>query len=593
MPDAAGARCGGAGARVRAVGGRHRPAPGARLRLLLELGSGRRAHHVQRAERLLRHGAITNYNGDPLGRTPSLAHVLLTAALARLTGLPVATAGHLIVILAGAACPSSTASRAPSRPAPRRRDAVRGDHSPVRLLDLRRAGGPLFALTTLLAVAAAAAYLRRATPGLLLVTGLALGLAAAARPEGGLVSMAAALGLVLLALLRARRAGRPTLANLGPELSLLGVALAASLALTAVHLAVGGHVVPNPVLAKARGLPLREGLQYLGKSVPWPWAWAVAALAVGLFSAASRASSDARASNAEERMAALFAVAYLGFIVASGGDWMYGGRFLANVAPLLGLLIASGASRIAPARIDGAPLALALVIGNVVPMLRVVGGTRTGRPMWVVPKMRALVEARYPGARYGWFELASGVNLRDIPLSEALSEVIERVASVKPGPVVVASRQAGFRDLPRARAGARRGPLRRPREPDDGRLDAVRRAVSRARREGGAAPVRALARKLAPAELTASCALVRPERRLRRQPGGGHPRRPAQRVRVRLPAAGAGGGDPIMRGTIRSSSPWTTSWPSARSSSRRVEGVSARFRLGRLVHAAPGPASLT
>src|SRR5580658_5525379 len=56
------------------------------------------------ARELLQHGAITNYNGDRIEQSSSLAHVLLTAGAARLTGLSVTTAGHFVAILAGVVC---------------------------------------------------------------------------------------------------------------------------------------------------------------------------------------------------------------------------------------------------------------------------------------------------------------------------------------------------------------------------------------------------------------------------------------------------------------------------------------------------------
>jgi hypothetical protein len=118
---------------------------------------------------------------------------------------------------------------------------------------------------------------------------------------------------------------------------------------------------------------------------------------------------------------------------------------LAHVAPLFGLVVIVGARSIVPRRFCGWPLAVLLVLGNYFPVLAIAKGCRTGRPFWEVPKMRALVEERYPGSTYSWSELASGVSIRDIPVTEALQGVLRQVAPlVESGPVIIASRQAGF-----------------------------------------------------------------------------------------------------------------------------------------------------
>jgi hypothetical protein len=268
---------------------------------------------------------------------------------------------------------------------------------------------------------------------------------AAARPEAILVLACAFGALVLVSGVRARRRSEPLVRALVPELRLLGAAATASAAIVLSHLGIAGHAFPNPVRAKEHGLDLSGGLGYLASNIGWRWAWALAAFGVGAFVALRRAPRVSRSRGAPEQVVLLLSLSYLGFIATVGGDWMWGGRMLAHVVPLFGLIVVLGAARVLPRRFLGWPLALLLVAGNSLLSLAIAQGSRTGRPCWEVPKMRALVRERYPTSTYDWPELASGVSIRDIPVTEELKEILERIAPlVESGPVVVASRQAGF-----------------------------------------------------------------------------------------------------------------------------------------------------
>jgi hypothetical protein len=401
------------------------------------------------AANLLRRGSVVNYNGDPIEQSSSLAHVVLTALFSRVTGLSVVTVGHVLPIVAGALC-LPVVFRLAERLVPQRPVTTTLFVACIPQFVHWSFGGlegPLYALASLLAAATGASFLERGSRCWLVLLGLAMTLAAMTRPEGMLVSVLAAGLLVALAARRAQLSSKVTLADVKPELSVLGAAVVAAVVTSGAHFAISGHIFPNPVLAKARGLALEDGIEYLWNNVPWTWWWAVLAFIAGVDAVVGRL-REPRASVAAEQMVVVLALAYLAFILASGGDWMWGGRFLANIAPLLGLMIVAGAVRVASATMPalvGAPLSLALLVGNAPAMVTVAGGSRTGRPMWVVPAMRALVAARYPTADFAWFELASGVSLRDIPISESLSDILTRVAPWKTtGPIVVASRQSGF-----------------------------------------------------------------------------------------------------------------------------------------------------
>jgi hypothetical protein len=396
---------------------------------------------------LLRSGRVTNYNGDPIEQSSSLAHVVLTALASRLSGSSVTTAGHLLAITSGVACLPVVYLLA-CRMTPRAKSAVPlfvATTAPFLHWTYGGLEAPIFGLSMLLVAWSSAEYLRRPSARGLGWAGLAMFFMMAARPEAVLVLACAVVALVVFATVRARRRGELLRSTLAAELRLLATVAVSAVAIFLVHFLIGRHIFPNPVRAKEHGLDLSGGLRYLALAVGWRWLWAALAIGLGMKIVAWRAPRISRARGATEQMVTLLAMAYLAFIATVGGDWMWGARMLAHAAPLLGLLVVLGATTVLRRRIRGPWLALLLVAGNILPILAIARGSRTGRPVWEVPKMRELVRDRYPTSTYDWPELASGVSIRDIPVTEELQGILRSLAPfVTTGPIVVASRQAGF-----------------------------------------------------------------------------------------------------------------------------------------------------
>ncbi len=425
------------------------------------------------ARNLLLHGKVTNYNGDPIEQSSSLAHVLLTALGAWISRAPVPTVGHVIPILFGVAC-LPLAQELARRVAPRATVAAPFFVATIPTFLFWSFGGlevTIFAFATLWTCLAVSSYLRRRTEKKLLVAGAAMFLLVASRPEGPILLLASTACLAGIAALRARAApgsaGQAQAANeasgagwdawktaLAPELEVLVVALVASAAITLVHLRLGGHVLPNSARAKTHPIALGAGWSYLWHFIGWKWAWAVVAFGVGCWEIARRAPHVTRARGSAEQVTALFGAGNLAFTLLVGGDWMWGGRFLADGAPVLGLVALAGACTVlahpaikpAVGRLaEGPLLALALVLANMPSLMFIVEGGRAGRPFWLAEKMNRMVRERYPDAPYDWIELACAHNLRDVPMAEALRDILNRIAdSGGPQPIVVASRQAGF-----------------------------------------------------------------------------------------------------------------------------------------------------
>jgi hypothetical protein len=305
---------------------------------------------------------------------------------------------------------------------------------------------PIFSLASLLAVLAWGTYLRQPDRRAWVLTVLAMLAFSISRPEVSLVLLACGIASLGVAFLRERRAGRTSLRALAPEVGVFGAVAFAAAVTAAAHYAIGGHVIPNPARAKGHVLEIVAGLGYLNQSLRWVFGWAVLAYLAGIVVVARRALVRTRRQTRTELPLALLSLAYLGFIVCTGGDWMWGGRFFSNIAPLFGIVTVFGFRAYLPRKwLAGRRLLVWLLVGNIAPTFITAFGTRTGRPVWRVEAMQQLVRHRYPKSRYDFTEVASGVNLRDIPVTETLRMVLQQVGPlVAPGPVIVASRQAGF-----------------------------------------------------------------------------------------------------------------------------------------------------
>lgn len=170
-------------------------------------------------------------------------------------------------------------------------------------------------------------------------TAVVAGLVVATRPEGALVvAMLAGASLVV-------ERGRPRIARARWA---LGGVVGLAITLGATGLLTGG-MLPNTFYAKhiplTRALP--DGIRYLRDTFALAGArggrevvamlllWAVTVCVVCGASRAVRLQSRAR-------YALAVVAAQLGFAVATGGDWMHGGRFVVAAVPALVVLAVSG-----------------------------------------------------------------------------------------------------------------------------------------------------------------------------------------------------------------------------------------------------------
>jgi hypothetical protein len=138
-------------------------------------------------------------------------------------------------------------------------------------------------------------------------------------------------------------------------------------------------------------------------------------------------------------LTALFFGAGLSFVVASGGDWMEGGRFLVPLIPLA-IICTLGELR---RHLRGWRLQLAvalMVLAQSVVVWRFATQSASGGPPWA----RAHVDTRRVPADVSWFEVVQRYHYRDVICSERVIEYARQVFQRTGRPVTIMSGQMGL-----------------------------------------------------------------------------------------------------------------------------------------------------
>ena len=148
---------------------------------------------------------------------------------------------------------------------------------------------------------------------------------------------------------------------------------------------------------------------------------------------------------------ALYAVAYIAFILLVGGDWMEGSRFIVPVVPALAVLAVVIIPRIKLRDLQ------VYAIGGII-AFHIVGTVwfakfgSVSTPIWEVSQVE---EQGLPIERYSWFARPNRTHLRDMPVVEELG-VGDRATAARGGRQAGRHERAGrIRSLPRARPALR------------------------------------------------------------------------------------------------------------------------------------------
>ena len=420
---------------------------------MLFSSTGRDDAHITNwaAHALARYGEIVNYNGDRIEQSSSLLHVLILAALSVLTRVPLATLGALVSI--GFGCLSVWMTMRLAR-------AMAPDlASPCGWL-LGTSLGLLYwsfgQLETTLAASATLAlvwgYREALASGITarrLVGTAAVTLAyLAVRPEAVFVVAATLIGVI--GVLVVRRWSAQGHAG-GREEDDIALRRMVTVAVVAIVIAAGlltwrqlyfGAWFPQPVVAKAGGVSsstVWSGLIYVLRQGPMGVdgaVWALATLAAVL--AIVRTLRDARIDQMA-LVATLLLGAGLGFVVASGGDWMEAGRFLVPLLPLAVLLVVSELRRFFQRRTVSV-LVATMVVAQCLATWRFATESAPGGPPWATRHVNPAVSSD----DVSWFDLVQRIRYREVVCSERLIEVVRSVFKQTGKPVTIMSGQMGL-----------------------------------------------------------------------------------------------------------------------------------------------------
>lgn len=387
------------------------------------------------AQNLATTGAITNVNGDAVEQGSSLLHVLLLGYAYKLASMifsyvDMPAFGPLFSLFFAALCLPLAMSMA-------RRLQVK-NVLPVGMLLSMSTGFAYWALGALEATLAAACvlyylfaverFIRAHQPHYFdghVLWGTLLFLMV--RPESPFV-------LITFLLIYA---GLLTLQHKQAMLNRIAILAGYTVVLAAViagwRLYEFGQVFPQPVYAKAAGfspIKIAIGLYYFYFSAQLSIVIYTLAL-WGIWKHHDKVSPHILAAFA-------FCLAYLAFIITAGGDWMYGGRFFVPIIPVLIVLALFTFQHLRHYR----KILFGLVLLCLAEIALFATKMSTALPFYQAETfIQQHEEINWRG--YPWSETNNLVHARDIPVINALYEIIDALPP-QTSPFVIASIQMGM-----------------------------------------------------------------------------------------------------------------------------------------------------
>ncbi|RME58682.1 hypothetical protein D6779_05945 [Candidatus Parcubacteria bacterium] len=385
------------------------------------------------AHTLSSRGQILNYNGWLVEQSSSLLYSLLLALFQKATGASIVATGHVAGIafgLVGLALVGWLASRLNLGATPLWLVAL----SPYYLY--WTFSGMETSLTTALYVGMClgmGGYFFNETGHFLLITMLVIA-ALLVRPETFFVLCCVALGAWFLSHLPLHIAPQRIRVYIFLALVLIGQCL-----LFAFRQQIFGAWFPQPVAVKIGGAILPKihlGAAYLYHTL-------FSSLAHGILAVLSTLGLALCAHNvyktrhvpAEGLIAVLIIASQIGFIIATGGDWMENGRFLVPFWPLyltLGWYGVRQRVNISLRRI----VLIAFLLLEGLSTLHMARFTSTSSPLWAQVPWNTLALSPSPVTqeKFSWFDYHNRVHLRDIPLILRLEQITNRLANTTSPP---------------------------------------------------------------------------------------------------------------------------------------------------------------
>lgn len=426
-----------------ALGALWGPALGIAIAIVLFCSAGHDDSHITlwAAYALAEFGEIVNHSGVRVEQSSSLLHTLVLALAHTLTGVRLPWLGYLM----GIAFAVLTVIRLPQL------GKLGGNSNAFRLAAgtlpvltywaLAGLETTLFCWVSVEFLIACARMLEPPGVERRAWTGPALWSLAFAmtRPEASIVALCALAAIVPFAWWRGRRCGLRAV-------GLVVLNLVVFWMLMRWRLHYFGEAWPHPVAAKiatAEGdfeWQLWMGIrQVFNLFLAADAAPLLGGLVLGVFGLVR----DLRERDVKRPLITAFGGAYVAFIACSGGDWMFGGRFLAHIAPVLMLLLFVELDVASWPRRRAWMLAVAITVANVWQGVAFSARESMGRPIWVTWQVLPTIEANAGARDFTWVELTNKPHGRDAIFLKELDPVIDRLVASE-GKISILSVQAGM-----------------------------------------------------------------------------------------------------------------------------------------------------
>ena len=404
------------------------------------------------AHTLREFGEIANLNGAHIEQSTSLLHVLVLGALSLVTTLPVPAIGPPMSVVFGVLTvvyAFEFARLYVGRWYAMGAGMIVATAAPFVYWTTGGLEGTMTALTAIALLYHVTRYVERPGAGKPPATvWISMGAFLLARPEAIFIIASALIALFVMLRLRGISADDDRLESHALAIrKLLWAALASVVLMAAIYAfktVYFGDWLPQPVAAKLGDGDLLaragEGVEYLITALLPPPVSLLPFFAVaGMVHFARKLAKD-EPEFVGGLLLALYALAYVAFIIIVGGDWMEGSRFIVPVIPALAVLAVVVVPRIKLRDIQ------VYAIGGIV-ALHVVGAVwfakfgSVSTPIWDVSRVE---QTDLPIERYSWFARPNRTHLRDMPVVEELTSVIERLRPEVDGKLAIMSGQAGF-----------------------------------------------------------------------------------------------------------------------------------------------------
>ena len=429
------------------------------LGLLFFSSSGQDDAHITywSAYALSNFGEIVNYNGDRIEQSSSFLHVLLLAIFSRITKIDITFIGILFSMFLGVLTIITTEMTSNllgsrfSKISP----LILGTTTYFVYWSFGGLEATLMAFVSILLLLSYSAFLNKKSrfPGFMVWFSTALFLLT--RPETIIVLFVLLLAYIILCIITNivnKKRESPFLKELIKKIGiLLIVALIASIILFSFRYLYFHSLFPQPVYAKSDGISLDSiyvGLGYFNKYLfEEIGSIHLAVITILSFIASSRVlygflkNRENFIKNPLLTFLALFYLTYAGFIIAVGGDWMGGGRFLIPIIPVGIILSIDLFKQFSGQKYLLIALISLLIFTQIIGLVNFADIHSTGRPIWTYPDLNDKIINEKNS--FSFFEKANRIHLRDIFLIHELNKLLPDILEEKDH-VVIMSGQAGM-----------------------------------------------------------------------------------------------------------------------------------------------------